>query len=63
MSEALKCDRCGKLYELYDGIKFQPTTSPYSSVRLQNKVYGRNFDMCPDCMEKVIEFMKGGEGE
>lgn len=58
---AKKCDRCGKLYELYDGIKFQPTSNSYYIVRFENALIGRDFDMCPDCMKKIIEFMKAGK--
>ena len=50
-----------KLYEPYGGIKFQPTTNSYHTVRLQNNLLGRDFDMCFDCMTKLIEFMKAGK--
>lgn len=63
MSKALKCDRCRKLYEPYDGIKFRPTSNPYNTLRLTNNYIGAEFDMCPECMEKVIEFIKAGKEE
>ena len=58
---AKKCDACGKLYEHY-GKK----TDDYNAVVLvmvnnSNSVRGRkDYDLCPECMKKVLEILKGG---
>lgn len=63
---AKKCDRCGKLYEHYDGSKAFKETERANAVflidrDLDNKHWSRNsFDLCPDCMKKLEEFIHCG---
>lgn len=61
---AKKCDRCGKLYEHYDGCKDFKSNGNANGVLLidrdlENKYYGRkDYDLCPDCMNGLIAFLK-----
>ena len=60
MANAKKCDRCGKLYEHYNGKPFIDDGSEYNWVRIYT-THGsawRDFDLCPDCMTKLIAFLK-----
>lgn len=63
---AKKCDRCGKLYEHYDGSKEFKNTEKANGVflidrDLDNKHWSRkSYDFCPDCMRKFEEFLRGG---
>lgn len=63
---AKKCDRCGKLYEHYDGSKEFKNTEKANGVYLidrdlDNKHWSRKtYDFCPDCMRKFEEFLLGG---
>lgn len=60
MANAKKCDRCGVLYEKYDGIKFDEQGWDYNCISLQAdwRSYGKGFDLCPKCMEKLIVWLK-----
>lgn len=60
---ARKCDRCGKLYEIYpQGNKVQ-----YNGVqRIYGRINGgydtdRPYDLCPKCMSAFDEFMIKGK--
>lgn len=63
---AKKCDRCGKLYEHYDGSKEFKNTEKANGVYLidrdlDNEYWSRkSYDFCPDCMRKFEEFLLGG---
>lgn len=60
MSEAYKCDRCGKLYEEYGGKTLIKSGNTYNQVGFskRNALRCEWKDLCPDCMDKLIEFMK-----
>lgn len=64
---AKKCDRCGKLYEHYDGSKkFRDTEKANALILidrdLDNKYWShRSFDLCPDCMKRLEVFIKNEE--
>lgn len=63
MSKALKCDRCGKLYEMYHGIPLTPEGNAYHALTLIDQNYARrHFDMCPECMQQIIYFLNN-EGD
>ena len=57
---AKKCDRCGKLFEHYDGAKEFKHTERANAILLidrdlDNKYWSRkSYDLCPECM-KIIE--------
>ena len=48
MSLAMKCDRCGKLYEFYDNGDFNGITT-IKKFKNQNYIDGNTFDLCPEC--------------
>lgn len=63
---AKKCDRCGHLYEHYDGQEAFPK-SRSNSIALRDtdcggeKFWKRDrFDLCKDCMTKLESFLYGG---
>lgn len=67
MSNAKKCDRCGKLYEFYKGIKLTPKGNAYICVDF---VSGGNcggigvskrFDLCKECMTDLAKWMNIGK--
>ena len=64
---AKKCDRCGKLYEHYDGVKEFKNTEKSNALflidrDLDNKYWGRkSCDLCLDCMTKLESFLKNEE--
>lgn len=66
MARAKKCDRCGKLFEHYDGSKEFKEGERANAVflidrDLDNKYWGRkSYDLCPECMKKLENFVKGG---
>lgn len=60
MAEAKKCDRCGQFYDFYSKI--------VTIDRCNHKVNGFRYtfgnsniivnkDLCPDCLQKLFEFM------
>ena len=63
MANALKCDRCGKFYEHYMGIKLVDKGAYYCSMSLfsERGCNRRDFDICRECMTKLVEFMKNEE--
>lgn len=48
MSLAMKCDRCGKLYEFYDNGDFNGV-SAIKKLKNQNYLDRGTFDLCPEC--------------
>lgn len=61
---AKKCDRCGSLFEHYDGSKNFKDSERANGLLLidrdlQRKYWGRkDYDLCPDCMQKLEDFLK-----
>ena len=61
MSNAKKCDRCGKLYEEYNGIRLKGQGNGYQYLYLGgNNIVSKLFDLCEDCMTEVIDWIKAG---
>ena len=59
MSNAKKCDKCGNLYENYKGVQITEGGNSYHTVIFKDDyLYERYYDLCPDCMSKLIGFMK-----
>lgn len=66
MSNALKCDRCGKYYDYYfkrevNGVDVRTPNIICLYVadthgNLGEKEY---YDLCPECMAKLKEFLEG----
>lgn len=63
MADALKCDRCGKLYEHYEGIRLQDKGTLYNVMSISGGCWSRNYDLCPECMTKLAEFIKNAKEE
>lgn len=63
MANAKKCDRCGKLYERYSGIQIIQGGNLYNTVHVANDFVRNSYDMCPECMTKLKEFLTEMEGE
>lgn len=52
MAKALKCDRCGGFYDLVKNFrKYQI---------LDTEIYEKRVDLCPDCYDKFLNFLKEG---
>lgn len=65
MVNAKKCDKCGKLYELYDREYHGMYINGISLVEMgtffgshTTKMY---IDLCPDCLTELTEWLEGGE--
>lgn len=60
----MKCDRCGKLYEHYDGSKQFKNTKKANGLQLIDKDLDmkywsrKSYDLCPDCMKGLEKFLK-----
>lgn len=60
--KAMKCDVCGKLYEIYDGDKVFHKTTKSNIIMFVNETpngscnYGKK-DLCPACMMAVIDLL------
>lgn len=55
MSKALKCDRCGKFFELKDmDEKYGDRTDIYSPRSC-------GMDLCPECYGKLEKWMEANE--
>lgn len=60
---AKKCDRCGKLYEHYDGVKEFKNGEKANAFLLidrdlDNKYWSRkSYGLCPECMKKLEDFI------
>ena len=57
MSAALKCDRCGTLYE-YD---YQLYLCSYYVCKDCHPSGDLKLDLCPNCQQKLIEWVDDGE--
>lgn len=67
---AYRCDRCKEYYIPYEGLNIWGTTGDMVdamafSKRLNSHLTGgiefsdrKRYDLCPNCMEKIIIFMK-----
>lgn len=64
MGIAYKCDACGKLYEPY-GISITEGGNKYNEVCLiaAGRVNSLYYDVCPDCMKKVIAILENEKDE
>ena len=59
MAKALKCDLCGNLYNIYDGIKYDEHGNSYNTIVMVNdSIAKRSFDVCPECMHVMIRVMR-----
>lgn len=67
MARAMKCDRCGKLYEYYAGYKEFKNSEKANGFLLIDRDADfsywsrRSYDLCQDCMRKLIKFIKNDD--
>ncbi len=57
---AKKCDRCKKLYELYNGGPEYDFSNAIQTINIgedEKNVIHREFELCPDCMSKLIQYL------
>lgn len=60
---AKKCDRCGKLFEHYDGAKEFKHTERANAILLIDRdldnryCYRKSYDLCPECMKMIEELI------
>ena len=67
MSTVLKCDCCGKIYEYYSTRRYRikGIETDANSISLTvskpngSSVGTRPIDLCPECMDKTVAFLKG----
>lgn len=61
MSQALVCDRCGKVVSFsrdkYDTTMFQVDWYPYINTRNVDGSMGASRDICQDCMNEIFDFI------
>lgn len=61
MAKALKCDRCGKLYEYYKPSSKRKESNGLRlvdfSLFTDNYTNRAKFDLCPSCMEQIVSFL------
>lgn len=56
MSNAKKCDRCGKFYDPNE-VTFKEDVSEFHLVRLKN-CFERELDLCQNCQYELTNWMK-----
>ena len=66
MSIAKKCNRCGKLYEIYNVERSVTDTNGLMLLNIDDRMqyfsHGA-MDLCPDCMASFKKWLKTGQGE
>lgn len=66
MMRAMKCDRCGKFYDHYDGLsRFRVGCKANTLILIDRdpdeKYWSRKaYDLCPACMGEFETFIRGG---
>lgn len=60
--DAKKCDTCGKFYERYGGTRTTEfnTMFLFAVTRSNNEIARKEYDLCPECMKKIQDVLKGG---
>lgn len=54
MSDAKKCDRCGKFYDIYEPV--DNAAGFYFANNVGSSLQPL-YDLCPDCMEELINWL------
>lgn len=60
MSDAKKCDRCGKFYDAYEPIN---DASGFRFINSWNGALQGIYDLCPDCMEELTKWLTNPKEE
>ena len=63
MANAKKCDRCGRLYEYYEGVEVTKGGRKYHALSVENGYVNKWYDLCPVCMTKLVDFINNSECE
>ena len=63
MSNALKCDRCGKLYEKYVGIQLVENGNSFHGFSISGYGRANTYDLCEECMSSLIDWIKEKKNE
>lgn len=68
MTKALKCDRCGRFYEIYDGIPLNEGEGKYNGMSLLKwdtsySALNQDYDLCPECMKSLFEWLKEADND
>ena len=61
MAIARKCDRCGKLYDIYDtkDDRLKPNAIIFTSKDTDDRHWSRPvIDLCPECRDDAIEWFE-----
>lgn len=62
---ALKCDRCGKLYESRHLTEECAGTNPFRFYRIEKQmipdIYSHYLDLCPGCQKELRERIENGD--
>lgn len=64
--KAMKCDRCGAFFELYNGNEVFARSKKANGLLLIDMDCDRKYwkresmDLCPDCMCALERFLSGG---
>lgn len=56
MSNAKKCDRCGKFYDFYEGLEYIPNQNLFNCITLYGEK-SKIFDLCPSCMKSLFDWL------
>lgn len=66
--KAFKCDRCKKYYDYYPYVTINKANKGYNAIKTifvsennQATMYSRDYELCQECMIKLIEFLEGDE--
>lgn len=58
--QAKKCDRCGRLYELYNAASNRKKCNGFRLINIdgnQNVYLHDAYDMCSECMEDFMKWL------
>lgn len=68
--EAYKCDKCGRFYDHYSGVKVEKPAAPLLDKANSLVLYKRDgikgdrsrmLDLCPECMAELLSWFGGGK--
>lgn len=68
MADAKKCDRCGAFYTTQKDIKVHIVTAPcekvnYLRLEYSDKLERKRIDLCPECVDELVQYFNDGRKE
>lgn len=66
MSDAKKCDRCGKFYDIYkpvDGVADTPCGFGFRFLDKWGSLLPTRYDLCPNCMCELTKWLTNPKEE